>query len=184
MMPKKAFTGLFILSLFFAGAAAQEIKDFSEFATINEDSDIDYNTSVFDFDESTRLVNYDFNTQNGTRLLFYSDIPRRVEIYDVNGLRESGVEGLPIQEYRLQSGYTEILIDPTDLRGDKTVFTMVGDSYATVSNDRTAQLIGTPDSVLGFVLGITGGGIAVILLIVASIKYKERRINKAGVRLD
>lgn len=179
---KKGLIGLFTFSLLIGAVNAQEIEDFEDFVTIDEESEIDVETSVFDFDNSTRLVNYKFNTRNGTRLLFYSDIPRTVEIYDVNGLRQSGVNDLPIKEFRLKSGYTEILTETTDLRGDKTVFMMIQDSYATVSNDRTAQLIGTPDSVLGFVLGITGGGIAVISLIIVTIKYKQRKIDKAGIR--
>lgn len=178
----KALTGLTFFLLIISGVQAQELEDFEDFVTIDEDSDIDVDSTVFDFDNSTRLVEYDFNTQNGTRLLFYSDITRTVEVYDVNGLRQSGVNELPIQSFRLQSGYTEILVDTTDLRGDRTLFMMVGDSYATISNDRTAEFIGTPETALGFTLGITGGGIAVILLVIATIKYKNRRIDKAGIR--
>jgi len=164
-----------------AGASAQEF-DADDFLTVDNEEDIDVESVIFDFDDNTRLVNYDFNTENGTRLLFYSETPRTVEVYDVNGFTETGNEEIPINNFHLDSGYTEVLTDTTVNRGDRTVFMMVGDNYRVLSNSRTSELIGTPETAIGYAFGIGSGGASVFLMMLAWIKYKKRLISKRGVK--
>ena len=180
----KALIGLSFLFMMFSGVAAQDLPDLdlSDFETVEDEDEIDVNTVIFDFDEATRLVDYDFNTENGTRLVFYSDTVRRVELYDVNGFTEKGNEELPINQIRLSSGYTEVLMDTTSNRGDRTLFMMVGDNYRILSNSRTSEFIGDPTGT-EFIIGVIGGGIAQIVFIFFIIKRKKRKMNKRPQRM-
>lgn len=178
------FLSLFLLSSTVSAAEPITTDNIEDFVTVDDDDEIDVETVIHSFDDATSIVDYEFATENSTRVVFNSEIRRHIEIYDVNGFTETGGESVPINDYTIRNGYTEVLVDTTSKRGDRTLFILVDDQYYTLSNDRTSELIGTPDSTLGFVLGIVGGGIAVLTLLLMWIKYKERRIDKAGVRTD
>lgn len=185
----QAFLGLFFSLLLISGVSAQDSQDGDmpeinpdDFLTVEDEDDIDVESVVYDFDNATRLVDYEFNTENGTRLLFYSDFPRSIEIYDINGLTDRGGETLPIKTYHLNSGYTEVLVDTTVKYGDRTVLMLLDDNYYVQSNDRLRELIGTPETTWGYILGIGAGGGAVFLLLLSWIRYKNKRVKENGVK--
>jgi hypothetical protein len=185
----QAFLGLFFSLLLISGVSAQDSQDGDmpeinpdDFLTVEDKDDIDVESVLYDFDNATRLVDYEFNTENGTRLLFYSDFPRNIEIYDINGLTDRGGETLPIKTYHLNSGYTEVLVDTTVKYGDRTVLMLLDDKYYVQSNDRLRELIGTPETTWGYILGIGAGGGAVFLLLLSWIRYKNKRVKENGVK--
>lgn len=181
------FSYSFLLIMLTLGAEAIDLDEqLEEFEDRDEGIEdlYDVETVIHEFDGNTKLVDYRFSNNNDTVLIFESETPRTLTLFDINAFSERELEEPPEKSFSLNNGYTAIQVDLTRDRGDESALLNVGDNYYLTTNSRTSALIGQPESQYGFVLGIIGGGSAVLLVGFWKIKKKQRRIDQNGIRTD
>jgi len=141
--------------------------------------------SNIDIEVSDRLIieDYDFSDSNNATIYFYAESAGRFDVFDVNSFEETGSSNINIETFSAQSGNFSITMDVTNKRGDRTLAIIDNSQGATISNDRTSELIGEADG-LQFVIGSLSGGIAVIMLVIYHLKKRGSKYSLRKARPD
>lgn len=160
---------IFSFLILFAGlTTAQNVSEGTDFTT-----QIDGTVSVTDYDLSLNSDDYVTIEAKTIGTLY---------ITDVGSISEKGASSVNFKRVDYEAGTTNISVDATSDFGDKSLLLRKGNNVTALSNNRTSDLIGSPDG-SQFVLGAIGGGISIILLIIALVKHKKWKFNKQPLQV-